>query len=173
VPARADARHLAEADPWGHLRKECPAFSLTIAHDPGFRGMRSGNLVASSALFSDLHSENEVILHLVDVRDHLIRQDRSCQIAHGLVHSDGDATVRVPAEPARLDVRIKLCPLPLPVSSYFVVPIQPTAFPSIGPHHVWMHLRERAVAISSVEGRIAATQQGFRVGPRARRFTLL
>jgi hypothetical protein len=110
-------------------------------------------------------------LHLVDVFYHLIREHLPRQIAHDLMNSDHDAAVSVPAEGPRLDM-IKFRPLPPPVVSDLVAPFQLTSLPSIRPRHVRTHSRECALAISSVEGRIAATQQGFSVGLRARYFSL-
>jgi hypothetical protein len=93
----------------------------------------------------------------------LIREQLSAQVLHDLVHAYGDPPIDLGREGDGLHSGVDRGPLPLPVVPDAVSSLDPATLPPIGPGDGRMQHGHRTLKVTRIEGRVAATQQRFRI----------
>ena len=100
----------------------------------------------------DLHGLNQTLLQGEQVTHVLIGKHGSGQIAHDLMHLDQDLPSLLCVKGNWLDLSIDLAPLLRPVSAYFLMPTDKTAFERPRPSDIGSHKGEGGINVTRVEG---------------------
>jgi hypothetical protein len=104
--------------------------------------------------WTNFHPLNQTLLNGEPMPHVLIGQNRSCQVAHYLMHVDQNAPGFLRVEGHWLYVPINLAPLLHPVGADLFRSTDKTTFERSGPLHVGSHENKGSVDVSRVEGRV-------------------
>jgi hypothetical protein len=83
--------------------------------------------------------------------DRSVGQQAAGQVTNDLVDLDYSFASWIGMEALRLNHRIDLFPLPLPVLADGLVSIDPAAFHAVGPIHFWVHGGENGVNVEAIK----------------------